>query len=126
MTTDLRALLDRLDAFRAAGTPDEWQVMNENDIVTHAKQTGPGSYTHHGHLIVSMDDWRDHSDPQLGGGAEDAKLIAAAVNALPQLTTALRAVLDLADQWSGLGAAVAADEIRTAITTAIYDPEADR
>lgn len=116
--------LDQLDALRAAGTPDTWQVMNGSDIATHAHQTGPGSYTWTGHLVARMDDWRDDSDQDKNDVPveDDAALIAAAVNALPQLTAALRAVLaycddmDRAEFFPGLANT---DAIRTRITAAL-------
>lgn len=64
---------------------------------------------------------------------DDAALIVAAVNSLPALTAALRAALDLADEYEELAghaydrpdwrARLVADRIRAAIATALGDPD---
>ncbi len=87
-----REHLDYLDALRAAGTPGRW-TSDSSEIY----QAMPGLPDH-----VNAGDWlgetcRVEGDPHYETSAADAALIVAAVNALPQLTAAIRAVLDLAD-----------------------------
>jgi hypothetical protein len=114
MTTDPRELLDQLDALHAAGTPGPWQYDAEvADVV-----------------------WDSDPDyPQITVRCAvdaDAALIVAAVNAAPQLTAALRAVLDLADELERERGSVqgnvarlfAANGIRDAITAALSPAEA--
>ena len=73
---DVRAWLDELDAAREKATAGPWQVDGE-------------------HLIV---DGRRFYLIAKGVDNADAALIVAAVNALPRLTAAVRAALDLADE----------------------------
>jgi hypothetical protein len=68
--SDLGKLLDDLDAARAKATPGEWE-LDEDSI----------------------------SPLDLYTSDADAALIVAAVNALPRLTAALRAVEVLAEGW---------------------------
>lgn len=80
MTADnITALCDRLDALLAAATPGEWR--QDGTMIAEGR-----------HLNTIVDCWED---------AADAALIVAAVNALPELTRAVRAVLDLADWYDG-------------------------
>lgn len=102
---ELIAWLDGLDAARVATTPGPWSVRGT------AIEPGVGG-TH--------------------GSYADAALVVAAVNALEPLTVALRAALDLADEYdrrrqldadrSSLNARVhklAADRIRAAVVAAV-------
>jgi hypothetical protein len=108
-----RELLDQLDALHAAGDELPWRLDDvERDIVDRADG------------LVAIPVLRD-----------DAALIVAAVNALPQLTAALRAVLDVVYQldneserfdsgsWYGpdfyAGLSVAAGAVDEAITAAL-------
>lgn len=92
--TDLAALLDDLDQLRAAATPGEW-VNDSHEIY----QAVPGLPE-----AVNAGDWIGETcrvdDPRSDA---DAALIVAAVNAVPQLTTALRAVLGLHVPWYEAG-----------------------
>jgi hypothetical protein len=80
-----RELLDQLDALRAAATPGEWR-HEHND---YGDEWWFGGETRGGEEVIN---------DQIVTGADhsaDAELIVAAVNALPRLTAALHAVLDL-------------------------------
>lgn len=89
-----REHLDQLDKLRAKGTPGEWRVGFGTDIASGVKQADPGIYIFE-REVCQIDDLRENDvEPEA-----DAALIVAAVNALPELTVELRAVLDLADQW---------------------------
>jgi hypothetical protein len=77
---DVRALLDRLEQAHAAATPGPWCEDEEGF-----------------HDLEAID---EHGFGEVIGridAGEDVTLIVAAVNALPSLVSALRAVADLAD-----------------------------
>lgn len=95
MISPLTALCGQLDQMRAAATPGEWSTYWGNRIASGVLVTSPGG-VQLDYGIASLDD-RDHSDNEdnPASGEDDAALIVAAVNALPQLTAALRAVDDL-------------------------------
>lgn len=76
--SDPRRLLDDLDAAREKATPGPWRTGGSG-IVAGLEYVASGVRT----------------DP-------DAALIVAAVNNLPRLTAAIRAVLDLAEQYGGV------------------------
>ena len=76
--TGPRQRLDELDAAREKATPGPWR----KGALQYVYAEGPGS-------PVVADEV----------GSADAALIVAAVNAVPALTSALRAVADLADEW---------------------------
>jgi hypothetical protein len=78
---DVRALLDRLEQAHAAATPGPWCEDEEGF-----------------HDLEAID---EHGFGEVIGridAGEDVTLIVAAVNALPSLVSALRAVADLADE----------------------------
>jgi hypothetical protein len=84
--------LDALDQAHAAATPGPW-ISDSHELY----QAIPG-------LPDISGDWlgetcRIEGDPHHATSDADAALIVAAVNALPGLTAALRAVLALADEW---------------------------
>jgi len=97
-------MLDQLDALRAAGTPGSWGI--DEGTLRHIDAEDQDG------LAETLD-------------AADAALIVAAVNALPQLTAAIRAVLDLALDFDGDSAhwgpewGQAADRIREAVSEAL-------
>ena len=101
--SDLRKLLDDLDAARERSTTD----------VPWRQDSG------YGEDILTAD------GDQFGATGEpaDAALIVAAVNALPKLTAALRAVLDLAEAYDRTPdiAGSIPEDIRYVITAAL-DP----
>lgn len=85
-------LLDQLDQAHAAATPGPWR-----------RNSQPG---------VIFGDGRDKPMPIAAGYTRpDAALIVAAVNHLPQLTAAIRAVLDFADELDGLVGDETVDEV---------------
>lgn len=87
----LTALLDQLDQLRAAATPGPWLAWDAPDVTAIAagvEHTPSGTPINPKAWVV---------DGASGLTDADAALIVAAVNAVPQLTTALRAVLQLAD-----------------------------
>ena len=107
MTTPITELCDQLDQLRAAATPGTWSVSEDaiggTDIVTSDE------------VYVS---------DEMGAISKvDAALIVAAVNVLPQLTAALRAVEALAEEYGAeadavmLSAQYTARELRTALAT---------
>jgi hypothetical protein len=120
-----RDLLDHLDAAYASASPGPWQYdPSEGDTVWDADVDRPS-------IIALTRDPYGHCEA-------DAALIVAAVNALPKLTAALRAVLDLADELDGLvddetvdetariAHAWTRDRLRKAITAALAPAEATR
>ena len=90
MTADLLRLLDELDAAREKATPGEWWSEHHDygDEWWFGGTTGDGQEVINGHIVTG------------GDSAADAALIVAAVNALPKLTAALRAVLAECDDWA--------------------------
>jgi hypothetical protein len=91
---DLTALLDELDAAREKATPGEW-VTDERGWIDADLRTviGPGDVECMSHCYGGIS--RIEGDNL----ADDAALIVAAVNNLPKLTAALRAVLELAADY---------------------------
>lgn len=77
MTADVLALLDQLDQAREKATPGPW-TSDEYGLIS-----GPDAPADVDHWIAS------------GIAPDDQAAIVAAVNALPALTAALRAALDL-------------------------------
>lgn len=91
--TGPRQRLDELDAAREAATPGPWFAWDRG-VGWHLAVEDPTGVNHlpgRPHLVP------EGSRTDLAR-AEDAALIVAAVNALPVLTSALRAVADLADE----------------------------
>lgn len=85
MTADpARALLDQLDAAQQAATPGPWHVMRSNDERRAYAITA-------GRIVTDS----------AGCSVADAAAIVAEHNALPALTSALRQLADLADEWEG-------------------------
>jgi hypothetical protein len=82
VTADLLRLLNELDAAREKATPGPWFVYWESRIDTQGPPLCKGQVT----LTRSV------------APPVDAALIVAAVNALPKLTAALRAVLVLCEE----------------------------
>jgi hypothetical protein len=88
VTSPITALCDQLDQLRAAATPGEWHVAKgglidagEYDIVISGGQVDCMARCYGGVSTIEGDNL-----------PADAALIVAAINALPQLTAALRAV----------------------------------
>ena len=95
------ALCDRLEQARAAATPGEWRVGKGNEIEAGQYDTvierGPVdcmSYCYGGTSTIEGDNL-----------PADAALIVAAVNAVPEMVAAIRAVHALADEWLRDGSA---------------------
>lgn len=89
---DLTVLLDQLDAARAKATPGEWeQHGGDPSYVIGAVGHEDGEYLD----VADTAAFRKGSAQE----AADAACIVAAVNALPRLTAALRAVLALHVPW---------------------------
>jgi hypothetical protein len=93
----ITALCDQLDQLRAAATKGAWHIAKSGAIDAGEYDTvltgGPVecmAYCYGGSSTVEVED-------------ADAALIVAAVNALPQLTAALRAVEALAETWHQRG-----------------------
>jgi hypothetical protein len=108
LTEPLR-LLNDLDAARAAGTPGEWRVNPDADQEVLCTNGSVGQV------------WLPR----------DAALIVAAVNALPQLTAALRAVLAKCDAMEREAAkpqlgGFMADEFRRVVTAALAPTQETR
>jgi isoaspartyl peptidase/L-asparaginase-like protein (Ntn-hydrolase superfamily) len=82
-----RELLDQLDALHALGTTGPWAVDGALGPVIGAAILPPQGVSEVPVVAVDAGVIRE----------ADAALIVAAVNALPQLTAAIRAVLELAD-----------------------------
>lgn len=78
--TDPVELLDQLDQAHAAATPGPWDLDYDGDVV-------PKDRANQWIAITTQ--------------APNGALIVTAVNALPQLTAALRAVLARAEEWDG-------------------------
>lgn len=113
MTTPATELLDQLDALHAAGTPRPWDAeICEGELTVSAGSarttweehdgfrlgTAPASYRATDRIYeYDLDDWDGGQTPDDIQREADADLIVAAVNALPQLTAALRSVLELHD-----------------------------
>lgn len=99
--------LDQLDQLRAAGTSGTWDVYWGDHIGSGVIKTSPGG-VQVDYDICEMQDEDDRActDNAINPAfpSDDAALIVAAVNALRQLTAALRAVLTLADEFSELAA----------------------
>lgn len=116
MTTDPRQLLDHLDALHAASSPGPWEAELCEGELTVSAGTARTEWTQHewGKLGVpafsyrstdriyehTLETW-DAIEPDDQQREADADLIVAAVNALPQLTSALRAVLALHQRERG-------------------------
>ena len=99
-------LLDQLDQARAAATPGPWQVES-GDV-----WTVPEFDLHRFDVMGEQVAKTDLVDA-------DASLIVAAVNHLPQLTAALRAVLALADERDRNGVDIDPDDVITAVEQAL-------
>jgi hypothetical protein len=84
--SDLGKLLDDLDAARAEATPGPWAQQNG---ARHLVYGNPDE----GMFVCAA------GNADYPGPIADAALIVAAVNALPRLTAALRAVEVLAEGW---------------------------
>lgn len=103
-----RELLDQLDELRTAGTAGEWQRDGAGNVYV--------EYRHKGDL---------YTDGLISAAyttSSDAALIVAAVNALPQLVGALRAVLALADECdadAGTWSVLVGNRFRDAVTAAL-------
>jgi hypothetical protein len=112
----LTTLLDQLDELRAKATPGPWSEAPWSDTVVL-----PATWA--AEAVLPED--RGPFAAIYATSDADAALIVAAVNAVPQLTAAVRAVLELAndyDDGSEWGAALfRGDVIRSAIRAAIGD-----
>lgn len=86
--TGPRQRLDELDAAREAATAGSWRQHGGDPTYVIADVNSEGDY----HDVADTNAYRKPN------ADEDAALIVAAVNALPALTLALRAVADLADE----------------------------
>lgn len=98
MTADTK-ILDQLDALREAATPGPWRWDPEFSDDGDRDSKGLALTNDEAVEIVGAYNWHCcdfRMDPEVSDA--DAALIAAAVNALPALTTALRAVLALTDE----------------------------
>ena len=106
VSTDLRKLLDDLDAAREKATPGEWGCYWDDHIGSGVERLPSGGFTvDHFVTLVADEDYRADTDNKTNPTwpGEDAALIVAAVNNLPKLTAAVRAVLDVADEWEATG-----------------------
>lgn len=81
--TSITALCDQLDQLRATAMPGPWGLERDRT----------GGYD------LTRPDGDFLADPLGALSEDDAALIVAAVNAVPRLTAALRAVEALADEW---------------------------
>jgi cell division protein ZapA (FtsZ GTPase activity inhibitor) len=99
MTANITDRLDEIERLRAAATPGPWET------------TAWGGTDHDGEGWAEYGVRLDDRGPVILGYDEqaqaDAALIVAAVNAVPELVAAVRAVLALADRWDQV--AIAAD-----------------
>jgi len=106
------AWLQQLDELRAAATPGPWAQQNDAPNLVYGDEVNG--------IFVCNTGYDRATSPADSLPVADAALIVAAVNALPQLTAAVRAVLELAtelaakcppDDWGsgGIEDAVAAD-----------------
>lgn len=84
------AWLQQLDELRAAATPGPWEPWT-------GSYGGVGASTPDGDIVLDYSTWVDNPEDHRQAQALTA-LIVAAVNNLPQLTAAIRAVLELADE----------------------------
>ena len=85
MSAEIRVLCGELEEAISKATPGPWQYdPSEGDTVWDADEQRPS-------IIALARDPYGHCE-------DDAALIVAAVNALPTLTAAVRAVLDLCDE----------------------------
>jgi hypothetical protein len=107
--TCITALCDQLDQLREAATPGPWQLDKGGDY--HQPWW-------HAPDVLREPYGRNALD--VGGDEATGALIVAAVNALPRLTAALRAVEALAEQaeqkYDGVGN-VSTDDLRAALAT---------
>lgn len=88
------AWLDRLDQLRAEATPGPWFAWDRG-VGWHLAVEDPDGPTNDEYGRPELLPEGDRTDLARG---EDAALIVAAVNDLPKLTAAIRAVLELADE----------------------------
>ena len=142
-----REQLEQLDKLRAEGTPGPWEAELCEGELTVSAETALTAWTEHDGFRMGapassyrstdriyeheLETW-DADSPDDERRVADADLIVAAVNALPQHTAALRAVLDLAEELErDANAAVTASdvhrgsvatELRAAITEALDQP----
>jgi hypothetical protein len=137
-----RELLDQLDALRADATPGPWQAATapaEGSDETHAEYLTNALRPDEGNplwvawapVVNGVHNDVEYVVPVVTGdgptSGDNARYIAAAHEALPQLTAALRAVLDLADELERERGSVqgnvarlfAANGIRAAIAAAL-------
>lgn len=115
--SDLRQTLDQLDALHAAATVGPWeQHGGDPSYVIGAVGHEEGEYLDVADTAAFHKGWTQEN--------ADAALIVAAVNHLPHLTAAVRAVLDLADELDEIDSIHfrayedAADRIRAALSGA--------
>jgi hypothetical protein len=133
VSADVLALLDELERARAEATPGPWRLSTEE-----AGEPYPGllGYNARDEIVVAYTGLIPLEPHEEADARSDAALIVAAVNALPRLTAALRAVLELADEYERRGRLnadsssldsrvhqMAADRLRDTITAAL-SPEA--
>lgn len=139
MKTDSPTVLDFLDEVRAAGTPGEWMPATAPPPgvdQTHAQYIASALRPEQGRplwltwapAVNGVHEAVDYVIPAMTGDGpmseENAVLVATAVNALPILTAALRAVLDKCDRMEaeapnpGVRGSIA-DEFRHIVNTAL-------